>query len=204
MLPILYFYRDRFSDTTIRWLNLSVMGRGWAMFFSLWVHDGWYPNTWRCWFADTDIGTRTIIVYQRSVCSRVQRVNLPLTASMPNAIRCVVIIIIIIFFLFFFINPLLCIVFSTTCITRTLLFILDFCTGREGGCHTLGLNSHWFHVPAAVSTIFAAFVNSVNVTQYSIRYGIYGCNICVRVLCSFSLASYLKPLIQRYVWVLVK
>ena len=36
----------------------------------------------------------------------------------------------------------------------------------RGGCYVLVLNPHRFHVPAALSGIFGAFVNSVNV-----RYG---------------------------------
>jgi hypothetical protein len=115
-----------------------------------------------------------------------------MTASMPNAIRCVVVIIMII-------------IINLTPTPRPVLnqmhnthiaFHLQFLYGvTEGGGYVLRLNSHRFHVSAAFPSIFAAFVNSVNATHYSIWYGIYVYTVHITTLCLFSLFSYLKPVI---------
>ena len=75
-------------------------------------------------------------------------------------------------------------------------FHLEFIYGvTEGGGYVLGLNSHRFQVSAAFPGIFAAFVNSVTVTHYSIWYGIYVYTIHITILCLFPFVSYLTPLI---------
>jgi len=116
-----------------------------------------------------------------------------MTASMPNAIRCVVVIIMIIIINLSppSLHPILNQMHNTY-----IAFHLEFIYGvTEGGGYVLSLNSHRFHVSAAFTGIFAAFVNSVTVTHYTIWYEIYVYTIHITILCLFSLVSYLKSLI---------
>jgi hypothetical protein len=122
--------------------------------------------------------------------------NLPMTASMPNAIRCVVVIIMIMIIIIINLPPPSLRPVLNQMHSTYIAFHLEFLYGvTEAGGYVLGLNSHRFDVSAAFPGIFAAFVNSVNVTHYSIWYGIYVYTIYVTLLCLFSLVSYLKSLI---------
>jgi hypothetical protein len=92
--------------------------------------------------------------------------NLPMTASMPNAIRCVVVIIIMIIIIINLPLPSLRPVLNQMHNTY-IAFHLEFLYGvTEAGGYVLGLNSHRFDVSAAFLGLFAAFVNLVNVIHY--------------------------------------